>query len=227
MATSTIEPALALFAWLSPSYPVGAYAYSHGLEWAVERGEVRDGETLHAWLAALLEHGSARNDAVLFALSHACAREGGDLAALAELAVALAASRERRLETLQQGAGFLAATRAAWPHPALEAHAARIGADTAYPVCFAAAVAAHGLPLRPALDGFLNAFAGNLVSACVRMSVVGQTEGQATLARLSPLAAAVASAADGASLDDLGGCAFRADLAALHHETQHARLFRS
>ena len=233
MDTATVtnmgEAPLALFAWLSPSYPVGAFAYSHGLEWAVESGDVRDGETLGDWLEALLLNGSGRNDALIFAAAfHAGARDGwGELGEVAELSAALAPSRERRLESLQQGAAFLDATLAAWPCARLTQAAAAIGAHTSYPVCFAAAVAAHGLALRPALDGFIAAFAANLVSAAVRLSVVGQTQGQGIVARLAPLAARLAQECESGDLDALGGCAFRADLASLRHETQYSRLFRS
>lgn len=230
MAISTTnratDPHLALFAWLSPSYPVGAFAYSHGVEWAVEAGDVRDADTLAQWVEGLLRHGSARNDAILFMAAH---RAGDDeeLRNVAELACALASSSERRLESLQQGAAFLAATRAAWPCEALERAALRIGAHTAYAVCFGAAAAAHRLPLRPALDGYLSAFAANLISAAVRLSVIGQTAGQVIIANLAASVAAVAEEADTSTLDDLGGFAFRADLASLHHETQYSRLFRS
>lgn len=226
------DPALALFAWLSLSYPVGAFAYSHGVEWAVECGDVRDVETLAAWIETVLEHGSGRNDAILFTAAFRAVEAGNEtaleeLAAVADLARALAASSERRLESMQQGAAFLAATGAAWPCAMFDAARARIGANTAYPVCFAAAAAAHGMALRPALDGYLCAFASNLVSSAVRLSVVGQTAGQGVVARLAPVASRVADAAQAASLGDLGGCAFRADLASLHHETQYSRLFRS
>lgn len=230
MATSTTDrrtdPALALFAWLSPAYPVGAFAYSHGVEWAVEAGDVRDADTLAQWVETVLRHGSARNDAILFAAAHG-AGDSEALTDIAELACALASSSERRLESLQQGAAFLAATRAAWPCAALERAAARIEPHTAYAVCFAAAAAAHGVPLRPALDGYLSAFVANLVSAAVRMSVIGQTAGQVIIANLAASVSAVATEASAATLDDLGGFAFRADLASLHHETQYSRLFRS
>jgi len=229
MATSTTDRTteLALFAWLSPSYPVGAFAYSHGLEWAIEAGDVRDARTLGDWVEAILEHGSGRNDAILFAAAFRAARAGEPVSGVAELACALAASSERRLESIQQGAAFLAATRAAWPCDALEKAAHEIGANTAYPVCFAAAAASHGMALRPALDGYLAAFASNLVSAAVRLSIVGQTAGQGVIARSAPTAARIAAFAESTTLDDLGGCAFRADLAWLHHETQYSRLFRS
>ncbi|MDB5570191.1 MAG: urease accessory protein UreF [Hyphomicrobiales bacterium] len=227
MATSTTDPALALFAWLSPAYPVGAFAYSHGLEWAIEAGDVRDGASLAAWLGALVQYGSGRNDAILFACAWRAVNESGDLASLAELAVALSPSQERRLESVQQGAAFLAATRAAWPCARLDDVIAQVGAHTAYAVCFGASAAAHGLPLRPALEGFVAAFGASLVSAAVRLSVIGQTEGQAIVARLAPLASAAAAHAQDAGPDDLGGCALRADLASIHHETQYSRLFRS
>lgn len=225
MATSTTD--LALFAWLSPTYPVGAFAYSHGLEWAIETGDVHDVETLGAWIECILLHGSGRNDAILFAAAFRAVREANSIGEIAELACALAASSERRLESVQQGAAFLAATRAAWPSVALEKIAADIGAHTAYPILFAAATAAHGMNLRPALDGYLAAFASNLVSGAVRLSVIGQTAGQGIVARIAPTAAQIAAFAQASTLDDLGGLAFRADLASLHHETQHARLFRS
>ncbi len=227
MATSTTEPAPALFAWLSPSYPVGAFAYSHGLEWAIEAGDVRDAQTLAGWIESILEFGSGRNDAIVFAAAHRALNAGEAIGEIAELACALASSSERRLESTQQGAAFLAATCAAWPMAALEEAVREIGANTAYPVCFAVAAASHGMALRPALDGYLAAFASNLVSGAVRLSVIGQTAGQGVVARMAPLVAQVAASAEHATLEDIGGCAFRADIASLHHETQYARLFRS
>ena len=227
MATNTTESALALFAWLSPSYPVGAFAYSHGLEWAIETGDVRDAQTLACWLESILEFGSGRNDAIIFVAAFRALNAGAGIGEIAELACALASSSERRLESTQQGAAFLAATCAAWPDAALVEAVRDIDTNTAYPVCFAAAAAAHGMTLRPALDGYLAAFASNLVSGAVRLSVIGQTAGQGVVARMAPLAARVAAMAEHATLEDLGGCAFRADLASFHHETQYARLFRS
>jgi urease accessory protein len=107
---------LRLMNWLSPAFPVGGFAYSHGLERAVHDGLVSDRAELQAWLAALLEIGSGWNDAVLFAEAWRRARDGGDLVDLAELAEALAGSGERHAETMLQGAAFLAAA-AGWPNP--------------------------------------------------------------------------------------------------------------
>jgi urease accessory protein len=220
---------LPLMVWLSPAFPVGGFAYSHGLEWAFESGDLVDAAGLEDWLAALVAHGSLRNDLVLFANAWRAARADDEagLACIAELALALANSAERRLETVTQGNAFAAAIAASWPNPASAALRRAWPGDLTYPVAVAAAAAGHDLPLDAALEAFALAFLANLVSASVRLGIVGQTDGQKLIARLAPALRAAAAEAEPAGLDDLGGCAFRSDLAALRHETQYSRLFRS
>ena len=220
---------LPLMVWLSPSFPVGAFAYSHGLEWAFEAGDLHDRATLMDWLDALVSHGSLRNDLILFASAYRACRAGDEagLAEAAELALALANSAERRLETVTQGNAFLAAGRAAWPCAAFDALRRAWPEDTPYPVAVAVAAAGHDVPLRPALEAYGLGFVANLVSASVRLGIVGQTDGQRITAGLVPVLHEAAAAAETAILDDLGGCALRSDLASLRHETQYSRLFRS
>ena len=162
---------LVLQVWLSPAFPVGAFAYSHGLEWAVETGQVSDAASAQAWIADLLDHGSGRNDAVLLAAAYRAA-ESADRAALrraAELALALQPSGERRLEATAQGNAFMIAVRSAWPCAAVDAFAADWTDDVAYPVALGVAAAGHGAPLAAVLEAALLAFVGNLVSAVVRL----------------------------------------------------------
>ncbi|MDJ1158976.1 urease accessory UreF family protein [Chelatococcus sp. SYSU_G07232] len=220
---------LPLFVWLSPAFPVGAFAYSHGLEWAAEAGDVRDAASLEAWLADLLAHGAPVNDAILLAEAHRAAAAGDApaLARVAELALALAASRERHLETTTQGNAFLLTARKAWPCAAFDGLAQALAGDVAYPVAVGVAAAGHCVALEATLEAFLLAFVANLVSAAVRLGVVGQTDGQRVTAALVPAVGAAAAAGCAATLDDLGGAAFRSDMAALRHETQYTRLFRS
>jgi len=207
-----------LMAWLSPSFPVGAYSYSHGLEWAIEDGTVTSAAGLEAWLADILRHGAGRTDAILFC--HAYRSTGDDLRAVAEVATAFQPTRERHLESVAQGRAFLSAVASAWPNPRLTSALATL-ADGA------AAAAAHDIPLAPALAATLTAFVANIVSAGVRAIPIGQSDGQRIIAALGSVVAAVAIAAEGASLDDLGGAALRADIASMKHETQYTRLFRS
>ena len=228
-SVASSSPTLArLMIWLSPAYPVGGYSYSHGLEWIVEAGKVRDAATLGAWIEDVLAHGAGRSD-VIFLAEAWRALAVGDMAALeqaAELAAALAPSAERRLETMAQGTAFLAATLAAWPKAELAALAAE-GREVAYPIAVGAAAAAHGLPLVETAQAFAQAFAANLVSAGVRLIPLGQSDGLRVLARLEPLIPRVVAAALACTLDDIGGAAIAADIASMRHETQYTRLFRS
>ncbi|MDX8533336.1 urease accessory protein UreF [Mesorhizobium sp. VK25A] len=213
---------LRLMAWLSPSFPVGGFSYSHGLERAVHDGLIADREDLANWLQTLVEIGSGWNDAVLFAESWRRARDGGDLNEVAVLAEALAGSRERHLETMLQGTAFLQAARA-WPSPVLQ----RLPADCPYCVAVGAVAGGNGIGLAEALSAFLQAFFSNLVQAAIRLGVVGQVDAVALLAGFESLALAAASRAAASSLDDLGGAAFMSDIMAMRHETQYSRLFRS
>jgi urease accessory protein len=210
---------LRLLAWLSPGFPTGAYAYSHGLEWAVEAGDIRDGDTLRAWLTDIISDGSGRNDAILLRHAHRAAHDPVTLEQLAELAAAVSPSRERRAETLDQGTAFLRAARA-WDCPALPE-------AVAYPVAVGALAGWHGIDADFAAAAFLQAFASNLISAAIRLVPLGQTTGLQVLAAIEAAILQVAGDTTAASLDDIGGCTFRVDIAAMRHETQYTRLFRS
>jgi urease accessory protein len=125
-----------LMAWLSPSYPVGAFSYSSGIEWAVEAGDIKDAESLRRWLAVVIGQGGGFCDAVFFVHAHRSLADTDDqpLPAVAELAAAFAPSKERHLETMAQAGAFTEATRAAWPCGALDRLARVWTGPLAYPV---------------------------------------------------------------------------------------------
>jgi urease accessory protein len=218
-----------LMAWLSPAYPVGAFSYSSGIEWAVEQGDIKDAESLRRWLAFVIGEGGGFCDAVFFVHAHRAveARDHKALRAVAELAAAFAPTKERHLETTAQGRAFLEATRNAWPCAALDRLAAAWDGPVAYPVAVGVTSAGHGIALDPALAAYLHAVASNLISAGVRLIPLGQTDGQRVLVALEEVTAATARRALGTALEDVGGAAFRADIASARHETQYTRLFRS
>jgi urease accessory protein len=207
---------LRLLTFASPAFPTGGFAYSHGLEAAVEAGDVRDEPGLQAWLGDLLRHGSARADAVL--LRHAYRAQGneGALAAVTELAAAACLGQERQAETLGQGAAF-AASAQAWVQ----------GKAASYPVVFGVTAARTQIAEDAACLGYLLAWTTNLISAAVRLGALGQAGGLRVLAALQPVMRAVAEETRTATLDDIGGACFLADVASMRHETQYARLFRS
>ncbi len=220
---------LPLLVWLSPSFPVGAFAYSHGLEWAVEAGDINNAATCESWISDLLVHGSGNNDAIIMAAAHRAItiRDRAALGEVAELAVAMQPSSERHLEATAQGNAFLTAARAAWEVPSLAFLKSAWDGDVAYPVAVGALSAGHDIPLSTTLDAFLLAFSATLVSAAVRLGPIGQTDAQRILAALMPTIRKTAILASTSTLDDLGSAAFRSDLASLRHETQYTRLFRS
>jgi urease accessory protein len=218
-----------LMTWLSPSFPVGGFSYSSGIEWAVEAGDIKDATSLKDWLAAMLTDGSGFCDGVFLAQAHRAAEAGDDsrLHEVAELAAAFVPSRERQLETSAQGRAFIEIARAAWDCDGLAQTVAACGGVIIYPVAVGIVSAAHAIPLSPGLHAFLHAVLSNWISAGARLIPLGQTDSQRVLAALEPLVAATANRAMSATLDDLGSATFRADLSSLRHETQYTRLFRS
>lgn len=225
MATTTPERGMALLrlmTWLSPVFPVGGFSYSHGLEQAVHEGRIAGASDLQDWLTQLVERGSGWNDGVLFAASWRCMRDGGDIAEIAGLAEALAGGAERHRETMLQGAAFLTAA-ASWPHERVAA----LPADCPYSVAVGAVAGAHDLALAEALGAFLQAFVSNLLQAAIRLSVIGQTDAVAILARLEPVLLDTARHAEASTLDDLGSATILSDIVAMRHETLYSRIFRS
>jgi len=218
-----------LMTWLSPAFPVGAFSYSSGIEWAVEAGDIVDAASLRQWLAAMLADGPGFCDGVFLAQAHRAAGSGdhAGLRAIAELAAAFAPSRERHLETSAQGRAFIDIARSAWSCDGLDRMVAGCDGVIVYPVAVGIVSAAHAIALAPTLHAFFHALTSNWISAGARLVPLGQTDSQRVLAALEPVATATAARALAASLDDLGSATFRADLASMRHETQYTRLFRS
>jgi urease accessory protein len=218
-----------LMAWLSPSFPVGAFSYSSGIEWAVEAGDIRDAATLADWLSLMMSDGAGYCDAILFVQTHRTVRDGdaAALRAVAELAAAFSPTKERHLETTAQGRAFRDAIRGAWPCDAIGMLDAAWDGPLAYPVAVGATCAGHGIAVAVALPAFLHAVAANWISAGVRLVPLGQTDGQRVLGAMEDVIMKTTQRSLAASLDDIGGAALRADMASMRHETQYTRLFRS
>ena len=213
----TIEAShlLLLLNWMSPAFPAGAFAYSHGLEWAIDDRQVTSADDLKLWIEDLITRGSGWNDAVLFAR---CWED--ETGGLNELALALSASKERYLETAQLGRAFAIAALVFFPLKRGEK-------ALAYPVAAGSACAAAGITKSHALLAFLQGFSNALVSVAVRLVPLGQTHGLEVIRDLMPVIAATARRAASATLDDLGSITIGADIASMKHETQHSRIFRT
>lgn len=218
-----------LLLWLSPAFPVGAFAFSHGLELAADRGWVRDRAGLEGWLADLVACGSLRNDLILIGNAWRAAERSDSVSVgkVNALALALQPSAERRLETVTQGNAFIGTIEAAWPSEGLAVVRHSLDGEVAYPVAVGVVAAAHGIGLDGTRIAYALAFVSNLVSAAIRLGLIGQTDGQRVMAVLMPAIERLVGETSTAALDEIGGATLRSDLASLAHETQYSRLFRS
>lgn len=211
-----------LLTWLSPAFPVGAFAWSAGLETAMASRAVADPGALQNWLEGNLAHGGLHTDAILLAHAHRAAGEAEALAELAELCLALTSAAERHAELLSTGTAFVAAA-GAWPAEVF----ARLPEPCPYPIAVGAIAAAHGIPVRDTLLAFLTAAVHSQVSVAVRLVPLGQTAGLAVMAALEPNIAALAARVEAETLADLGTIAYATDIAQMRHETLEPRIFRS
>lgn len=211
-----------LLTWLSPAFPVGAFAWSAGLETAITSRLVHDRQTAQDWIAGALLHGSIRTDSILLAHAHQNSRVPAKLQELADLCLALTPARERHAETTHTGNAF-AVAGAAWPvDPPLE-----LPHPCPYPIAVGALAGAHGIDLRDTLVSFLTSMVHSQVSVAVRLVPIGQTDGLAIMAALEPDIGKLADLCQHVTLDEIGSVAYGADIAQMQHETLPTRIFRS
>jgi len=207
------DPILTLAQWLSPGFPVGAFAYSSGLEQAIVDGLVTP-DTLQDWLADMLRDGTGSVDALLIR----AAAETDDVQDVDAMACAICPSRERLIEMQALGAAFCDQLRANWGIDA---------ANLTYPVALGVGVRALGLPVQTAILMYLHAWVSTVATACQRLMALGQTDAQRIIANLASLCAEIADQSRDLTLDDLCSQSFSADIATMRHETLSPRIFRT
>jgi urease accessory protein len=218
--------------WLSPAFPTGSYSYSHGIEWAVEAGQVHNRESLVDWLEADLRYGSGRNETIFFSQAWGAAMDEDHerLFAIAELAAAFRGTSEFALESSQQATACLSMLLRVWPDVALEKLSASLSERRVSPamaVLLGVRAARQGISRALALPAFLQSYLANLITAGVRLIPLGQTDGQLAIAELEESVLAASTQASECAIDDLGSAAFMVDFASMSHEIQYTRLFRS
>ena len=200
--------------WLSPAFPIGGFAYSHGLEWAINKGHVSNREELKKWISDLLEYGSLKNDAILIKL----VLQGSDPKEINELAMALCSASERLLETQLQGSAFCKIMRDVWN---LEID------DLILPIALALAAKNESIDENLVVPAYLHSFCSNLISVAMRLIPIGQTDGQKTLRELSPLILDSVRSVAEVDIDDLGSNCFLSDVSAMQHEYLQSRVFKT
>ncbi|MBH73330.1 MAG: urease accessory protein UreF [Rhodospirillaceae bacterium] len=218
--------------WLSPNFPVGAFAYSHGLEYAVETGAINNLGSMVEWVSGIITFGSGHIDAGFFRSAYESIIRGDkhQLVQVVERADAQRATSEMALESVSQGRAFLQTLCETWPQPQLilwQEELRKMQRHPAYSVAVGVSCAVAEIPLRPALAAYLNATAANLVSSMVRLIPLGQTDGQRALLALEPIIIKATAAAVAGDAKGQGSAALGVDWMSIQHETQYTRLFRS
>lgn len=225
MPESTLV-SLRLWQLISPTLPIGAFAYSAGLEYAVEAGWVRDEAGAGEWVWGQLDETLSQLELPLLQRFYA-AWQADDAAAITSWSVFLQASRETP-ELLAEDRQLGMALARVLTGLGLAEAAAWQDAETASLVnLFALAGVRWQIPLTSLAAGFLWAWTENQVAAAVKLVPLGQSAGQRLLfAAAQRIPAAVAR---GLALEDdeIGAGAFSLALASAGHETQYSRLFRS
>ncbi|MBE9195589.1 urease accessory protein UreF [Synechocystis sp. LEGE 06083] len=217
---------------------MGAYNYSEGLEWLIERGNITNADTLGAWITQELGQGSIAVDTAIMARAH---RLTGQLAKTDvapnptvknlsywnQWLTATRESRELREQSLQMGGSLrkllvdLDPAVQAWFEPIPSTQPCN------YAIAFGVGSAFWGIDLHQSGLGYLHSWANNLISAGIRLIPLGQTAGQKLLLHLTPTILdqwqRILSLGD----DDLYSCSWGLALASMGHESQYTRLFRS
>ncbi|MBF0482724.1 MAG: urease accessory protein UreF [Desulfovibrionaceae bacterium] len=210
----------------SPALPVGAFAYSRGLEWVAAAGLTPDAAAVRDWILGLLDRSLSRLDAPVLCRLHA-AFASGDTAKAAAWNDFLYASRETheaRLEDRQTGqalAKLLAGLGMA------EAEAFRSDPRATFACLFALAAARWEIRSCDACAGYLFSWAENQLAAALKLGCLGQSAGQRILHEAGGLIPDAVACGAALADEDIGSLAPGQAMASALHETLETRLFRS
>ena len=201
-----------LLSWFSPSFPVGSFNFSHGLEAAIEYKFVYDKISLEEWIKHLIINGTGKTDSILLTNAY----NGEEVN---ELALALCASKERWIETYNLGKAFCKNIRENWGY--------KIDKNLAYPIAIGKAGLYFKIPLEKLLIAFLQSFVSNLINVGIKHIPLGQSEGQKILINFLPVIEKQTNIYKIAKVSDLGSSAFLSDLSSMYHETLNNRIYQT
>lgn len=214
----------------SPTLPVGAFAYSEGLEAAVAHGWISDADAVGDWLAGILEHSFALVDApVLFRLMSAWQQAGADaVQRWSRYLLAARETAERRVQERHLGTALATLLSSLGLEAAGEwRNGQRRAADASFAALFSLAAVSWGIDAEDAATALAWSWLENQVMAAVKLVPLGQSEGQRLLLMLSERVPALLAAARDLGDDALGGALPGVALMGTAHETLYSRLFRS
>ena len=196
--------------WFSSSFPIGSYAYSHGLEAMIDNKYIKDENDLLNFIYVLVNHGTLKNDYIFIKKTY----EGYDLN---DLVLANASCKERYIETISLGNSFRKILKESWNFVIEE--------GTAYPVCIGRAGLFFKISFDKIITFYFQSFISNLVNVCIKHIPLGQKVGQDCIYKSVKIIEKFLKKSKNLDLNDIGGITFNLDLQSIKHETLSSRVY--
>ena len=204
------DPHQILQVWFSSSFPIGSYAYSHGLEALIDEKKIKNNNDVKEFLDALLFYGTLRNDYIFMKSIY----NGEEIN---ELILASASSKERQIEMIDMGNSFRKIMKDSWELSLPE--------NTSFIYCLAKAGLHFDIKFDDLIKFYLQSFISNLINVCVKHIPMSQKDGQSLNVIFINQIQEFLSHSDKLTLKDIGTTFFIGDIYAIKHENLDSRIY--
>ena len=204
------DPHQILQVWFSSSFPIGSYAYSHGLEALIDKKKVKNKNDVKEFLDALLFYGTLRNDYIFIKSIY----KGDEIN---QLILASASSKERQIEMIDMGNSFRKIMKDSWELSLPE--------NTSFIYCLAKAGLHFNIKFDDLIKFYLQSFISNLINVCVKHIPMSQKDGQSLNVIFINQIQEFLSHSDKLTLKDIGTTFFIGDIFAIKHENLDSRIY--
>ena len=204
------DPLQILQIWFSSSFPIGSYAYSHGLESLIDNKKIENKSDVIEFLEAVLFYGTLRNDYIFLKSIY-------NNLEINDVILSSATSKERQIEMISMGNSFRKIMRDSWELH-LEDH-------TAFIYCIGKAAIHFNIDLDSLSKFYIQSFISNLITVCVKHIPISQKDGQSiNVMFINKIQDFINNSKD-LTIDDIGTTFFIGDLFSMKHENQETRIY--
>ena len=204
------DPHQILQIWFSSSFPIGSYAYSHGLEALIDDKKIKNNNDVKEFLDALLFYGTLRNDYIFMKSIY----KGDDIN---QLILASASSKERQIEMIDMGNSFRKIMIDSWE--------LYLPKNTSFIYCLAKAGLHFDIKFDDLIKFYLQSFISNLINVCVKHIPMSQKDGQSLNVIFINQIQDFLNQSDKLTLKDIGSTFFIGDIYAIKHENLDSRIY--
>ena len=204
------DPLQILQIWFSSSFPIGSYAYSHGLEALIDNKKIKNKDEVKEYLNALLFFGTLRNDFIFIKSIY-------DGEEIDELILASATSKERKIEMIDMGNSFRKIMKDSW--------GVALPENTSFIYCLAKAGLYFNINFDDLIKFYLQSFISNLINVCVKHIPMSQKDGQIINVNFIDQIQKFLTQSKHLTLNDVGSTFFIGDIFSIKHERLESRIY--